>query len=199
MRAELTTATAEIWVLIHTQAMNRKRPADAIADISINRTTNKNLTRIHAVMSYICGAAEIDRVLGNRQAVGLDVVSKIRIAHEREPRAADAERSLHRGIPRASAPCESFRWKRSPTDVAGAFPPRYPGRCPLAAGHPYPASSAQQRPAPVVVAGPAERLAGNPCPTMIRECPATTSVGSPRSIPNYRWLINITVIRCAEP
>ena len=179
MRAKLAATASEVRVQVSAEMMDGKRPTDPITYIAISRTTDEDPVASDLVIGDVCGVAVNHRILRGRQAVSLDVVSKIPVAYEGEIRATDPEAYLHRGIPRTAAPCERFGRQGRPTDVSGAFTPCHPSRCPLTAGHPNPANTAQLRPTPVVIAGPAERLTGNPCPALIRERPAPTCVWPP--------------------
>ena len=179
MRAQPAASASEVRVQVGAEMMDGKRPADPVTYIAVSRAADENPAAGDLVMGDVRGAAVNHRVLHGGQAVSLDVVSEIPVADEGEVRAADPETDLHRGVPRAAAPCKGFGRQGRPADVAGAFTPCHPGRRPFAAGHPYPADAAQLRPAAVMIAGPAERLAGNPRPALIRERPAPAGVRPP--------------------
>ena len=95
----MPSSSPKIRALIDTQAVDRKRSADAVTYILIKRAAAKNTTGIHPIMCDVSRALEKGWVLGDRQAVELDVVSEVRVAHKRKPRLTDTERNLHRGIP----------------------------------------------------------------------------------------------------
>ena len=77
---------------------------------------------------------------------------------------------------------EGFGRERRPADAFVIPAPRDPGRRPGVAGDPGPAMIDQQRPAAVVVRGPAERLVGHPGPALVGIHPASARVRPPAGL-----------------
>src|SRR6185369_10960300 len=72
------------------------------------------------------------------------------------------------------------RTDRRPADVIVAVTPAYPGRRPDASGQPDPSVNRIEKPAPVVIRRPAERLVGNPQPfAVVGPDPVSERVWSP--------------------
>ena len=77
MRAEPTSPVSEIGTLIHTEAVDGEWPTNTIADITVNGSPAKDTVGVDPVMRDVPRISEKCRVLTNRQAVWLDVVSEI--------------------------------------------------------------------------------------------------------------------------
>ena len=116
-----------------------------------------------------------------------------------EPSASDAEARLDAAVPSAIPPAQSFRGQWGPPNVRVTAPPANPGGCPLVTRHPYPAAPVEQRPAPVMVAGPTKWLAGEPCPAVIGTHPAPVEVGAPAHAAHSCGLPHVPVGRGFEP
>ncbi len=135
----------------------------------------------------------------NRQAVLAGRAAEVAVFDEVEPGRTDSEGDLHPRIPAAPAVGERFGRQRRPADVAAAFAPGDPCRRPFMTRHPDPAVAAQQRPAPVVVGGPAEGFVGHPRPAVVGADPVAAGVGPPVGAVCGGGLPDVSVIRRPEP
>ena len=123
--------------------------------------------------------------LGENAAVVADGLAEGGVAGSDKIR--DADEDVTRGtksvatitIPLDAEAGAGFRWQGCPANVIAALTPSDPCRCPLAAGHPYPAMAAEMDPATVVVGGPAKRLIRLPSPTQRGPAPAAIDIRPP--------------------
>ena len=176
--SQLATA-AEVRALVHPQVMDGKFPPDLLANPVITRPTNENPMLVHLIAGDVRRVPDDQPIARNGKAIPLDAVSEIPVGNEGERSASDPEFYLDGRIPRTTAPRDRLRRERRPADMTGAFPPRHPGRSPLAAGNPDPAGIPKPRPASVVIASPTEWLARQPGPPLACKRPAPAGIWPP--------------------
>jgi hypothetical protein len=80
MSAQTASPAAEVRAAVHAEAVDGKRPADALADIPVNGAATEDTARVNPVMRDVPCISKKDRVLGDREAIRLDVISEIRVA-----------------------------------------------------------------------------------------------------------------------
>lgn len=84
------------------------------------------------------------------------------------------------GEPDADVETEAgIRWQRCPSDVIVVVAPLDPGGTPGSVGDPHPAVVVVIVPSAIVENRPAERLAGNPIPSIVCPCPTAVEIGAP--------------------
>ena len=128
-----------------------------------------------------CRGAEIADVLDDGITVGVDWPVKKADRHEGVGLRAEAVVLIYaRTI--IDVICIHRLWRqRRPSHEVGIVPPGHPGGSPRITGDPDPTIALQERPAAIVIGGPAKGLVGNPGPALIRVSPTAHGVWSPAS------------------
>ena len=199
VRAHRGGVAVRALLVVEIELIVGSRPAEGAADVLIARPAHKHIAVAAMDVGDVGGLPPKVEVFLNRQAVAPNRAGKVGDGDEVEPSGADAEAGFNGGVPGAVAPAEGFRGQGCPADVAAAFPPAHPSRCPLVAGHPNPAATAQLGPASVVVAGPAERFVGEPGPALVGAGPTPIPVGTPAHRADDRRLPDVAIVGCLKP
>ena len=144
------------------------------------------------------GQAEVVPVFRDGIIVFVDGLVEILDGHEGVGIRADAIVVIHPGSVIDVVRIDRFRRQGGPANQVGVVPPRDPCGSPGIAGNPDPAVAFEERPAAVVIGGPAIGFIGNPGPALIGVRPAADGVGPPTGR-RAGGLPDITVFRGFHP